>query len=101
MGAFVKTRLKQQKELDLVTAVAELEHAYAEEAMRRHGNIMRAAEALGISRAKLYRILEHDGVKRESLRGSARPAKTRGPGRPAAGKKKTRKKRGGSKKKRR
>lgn len=70
MRAFLKSRLKNQRELNLNVALLEVERAYVEEALRRNdGNIMEAAKSLGIGRSSVYRILDGQRAKDGILRG--------------------------------
>lgn len=77
MRAFLKSRLREQKDLDLAVAKLEVEQAYVEEALRRYdGNITHAANALGIGRAQLYRIVNRRR-KKDRLFPATRSKKTR------------------------
>lgn len=56
--AFLKSRMKEVRDLDLRKAMRQIEMAYVHEALRRtDGNVQQAAKLLGIQRSQLYRIM--------------------------------------------
>lgn len=66
--SFARTKLRGQRQLNLPKALVEIDRAYVEEALRRvDGNILKAAEALGIARSTVYHILNKNRAKDAKL----------------------------------